>query len=96
MSSNIGQNYPYSSETDEQRSAAVASAFAAHEGLEERVSAETTPLGQNPPAENGAAVKFWTWVCHACIEGRLHIAGYALDRHALYTVCDNCGRTFLR
>lgn len=96
MSSNVSQNYPYSSESDEDRAAAVAKAFADNEGLEEKVAAETSPLGENPPAENGAPVKWWTWVCHACISGRLHIAGYARDRHALYTVCDGCGGTFLR
>lgn len=96
MSANVSQNYPYSSETDEERAAAVAAAFGAHEGLEERVAAEVTPLGDVEPAENGAPVKWWTWVCPACIEGRLHIAGYLRDRHGLYTVCDACGSTFAR
>jgi transposase-like protein len=48
------------------------------------------------PAENGAAMKWWIWVCPACIEGRLHVAGYSRDRHGLYTVCDRCGSTFAR
>ena len=96
MSSNISQSYPYSSESDADRAAAVASAFAANEGLEGRVADESTPLGEEPPSENAAPVKWWVWVCHKCLEGRLHVAGYARDRHALYTVCDGCGGTFLR
>ncbi|MEX1295632.1 MAG: hypothetical protein AB1Z67_05620 [Candidatus Limnocylindrales bacterium] len=96
MSSNVSQNYPYSSETDEQREAAVAATFEANEGLADRVAAESKPLAENPPAENGAPVKWWTWVCPSCIEGRLHIAGYLLDRHGLYVVCDGCGSTFAR
>ncbi len=96
MSSNVSQNYPYSSETDEQRDAAVAGAFAANEDLADRVSAESKSLGENPPGENGAPVKWWIWVCPKCIEGRLHVAGYLLDRHGLYVVCDGCGSTFAR
>jgi rubrerythrin len=96
VSSNVSQSYPYSSESDEDRVRAISTAYAAVEGLEERVGEESQPLGDNPAAENGAPVKWWTWVCPKCIEGRLHVAGYALDRHALYTVCDGCGSTFLR
>ncbi len=96
MSSNVSQNYPYSHEQEADRAAAVAAALAAHDGLEEKVAAESTPLGEVQPADHGAPVTWWIWVCHTCIEGRLHVAGYAADRHALYTVCDHCGGTFLR
>ena len=96
MSSNVSQNYPYSSESDEQRDAAIAAAFAANEGLADRVAAESKPLGEDAPAANGAPMKWWTWVCPKCIEGRLHVAGYLLDRHGLYVVCDGCGSTFAR
>jgi len=96
VSSNVSQNYPYSSESDEERAGAISAAYEAVEGLADRVGEESTPLGDNPPGENGAPVKWWTWVCPKCIEGRLHVAGYARDRHALYTVCDSCGSTFLR
>ena len=96
MSSNISQSYPYSSESDEERAAAVAATFAANEGLQETVGAETKPLGESEPGENGAPMKWWIWVCPTCVEGRLHVAGYARDRHGLYTVCDGCGSTFLR
>jgi hypothetical protein len=92
VSSNIGQNYPYSSETEPQRAAAVRRALDAHEGLSERIAAETTPLGEVDPAE-----RWWVWVCPADeAVGRLHVAGYALEHHALYVVCDTCGKTFLR
>lgn len=96
MSSNVSQSYPYSSESDEERARAIGAAYEDNEGLEERVGSESKPLGENPPGENGAPVKWWTWVCPKCIEGRLHVAGYALDRHGLFTVCDGCGSTFLR
>ena len=96
MSSNVSQNYPYSSESNEERAAAVSAAFEANEGLKDQVAGEATPLGEVVPGENGAAVKWWTWVCPKCIEGRLHVAGYLLDRHGLYTVCDGCGSTYAR
>ena len=96
MSSNVSQNYPYSSESEEERAAAVSQALAGSEGLVDRISAESKPLGEAAPAENGAPPKWWIWVCPKCIEGRLHVAGFAVDRHALYTVCDQCRSTFLR
>jgi hypothetical protein len=96
VSSHISQSYPYSSESEADRAAAVAAAFAANDGLEDRVTAETTPLGEVTAADHGAPEAWWTWVCHACIEGRLHVAGYARDRHALYTVCDHCGSAVTR
>jgi rubrerythrin len=96
VSSNISQNYPYSSETDAERAAAVAATFAAHDGLEARIAESSTAL--EPPADDGtgAPARRWTWVCPACIEGRLHIAGYQLDGHGLVAVCDRCGRDFRR
>lgn len=97
MSSNVSQSYPYSSESDEQRVAAVAAALAAFEGLADRIRAESMPLGEPSPAENGAPATWWTWVCpKGDATGRLHVAGYARERHALVTVCDTCGATFLR
>jgi len=96
VSSNVSQNYPYSSESEAARAAAVTAAFSANEGLQEKVEAESTPLGDVQPADHGAPVTWWIWVCHACIVGRLHVAGYARDRHAVYTVCDKCGQTSLR
>lgn len=96
MSSNVSQSYPYSSESEDERAAAVAKTFADNEGLEDKVAAETTALDATTPGENGAPVKCWTWVCPKCVEGRLHIAGYNRDRHGLYTVCDGCGSAFSR
>jgi hypothetical protein len=96
VSSNIGQNYPYASETEAQRAAAVDKALATFEGLGERVSTETTPLGGRVDDDVGEP-RYWVWVCpeHE-YTGRLHVAGYARERHAVYTVCDTCGKTFLR
>jgi hypothetical protein len=90
MTSNVGQNYPYSSETDADRASRVRAVLDAHAGLAEVVSAETTPLD---PQE-----RWWTWKCPTpgC-HGILHAAGYARDLHAVYVVCDGeCGKTFLR
>jgi hypothetical protein len=97
VTSNVSQSYPYSSETEDQRAAAVAKALADFEGLADRVRSESTPLGSPVPGENGAPVTWWTWVCpKGDASGRLHVAGYARERHALLTVCDTCGATFLR
>ena len=92
MSSNIGQNYPYGVETEPERAAAVAQAFERFPELEEKVAAESTPLGQVDPDE-----RWWVWVCPiGDFSGRLHVAGYAREAHATYTVCPECGATFLR
>lgn len=92
MTSNVAQNYPYGSETEAERAAAIEHAEGAFEGLQERIAAETTPLGE---ADEGG--RWWIWVCPMDdFTGRLHAAGYARERHAVYTVCDTCGRSFLR
>lgn len=90
MTSNVGQNYPYSSETESQRAATIAQLLASREGLKDKLAAETTPLDENP--------RWWLWKCPTpgC-RGLLHAAGYAHDLHAVYVVCDGtCGKTFLR
>ena len=92
MSSNVGQNYPYSSETEPERRAAVEAAFERFEGLRDAVAKETTPLGDVP-----ADQRWFVYVCpDGDFSGRLHAAGYPAERHGLYTVCDTCGKTFLR
>ena len=89
MSSNIAQNYPYSSESEEERATQVAAAVAAHDGLAEKVKGEALAL----PSEG----RWWVWKCptEGCA-GLLHSAGYARDARAVYTVCDTCGGTYLR
>jgi hypothetical protein len=97
MSTNISQNYPYSSETEVDRRASVAAALARFDGLPAKVAAETTPLEAPEITDVGSATRWWTWVCPKHdFTGRLHVAGFAIERHALYTVCDTCGETFLR
>jgi hypothetical protein len=94
VSTDIAQNYPSGSETEAEREAVVERTLATFDGLREKVRAEATPL--DGPSESG---RRWVWVCTAQapdFSGRLHVAGYARDRHALYVVCDTCGRTFLR
>jgi hypothetical protein len=90
MTSNVGQNYPYSSESESERAAAIARLIAEREGLTEQIAAETTPLDSRD--------RWWTWKCptKGC-PGILHVAGYARDLHAVFVVCDGtCGKTFLR
>jgi hypothetical protein len=90
VTSNVGQNYPYTSETDAQRVAAISSLVAAREGLAETIAAEASP-----PDEQA---RWWVWKCPTpgCT-GLLHTAGYARDAHAVFTVCDgSCAKTFLR
>ncbi len=90
MTSNVGQSYPYSSETDAERAARIASLVAAREGLADKLEAETTALDERE--------RWWTWKCpSAGCPGFLHVAGYAHDLHAVYVVCDGtCAKTFLR
>ena len=90
MTSNVGQNYPYSSETESDRAARVTALVEDREGLKDKLAAETTPLDDRD--------RWWTWKCptKGC-PGILHAAGYARDLHAVYVVCDGtCGQTFLR
>ena len=90
MTSNVGQNYPYSSETDGDRMVTLKRLLASRDGLSATIEAETTPLDEND--------RWWVWKCptKGC-PGLLHAAGYALDKHAVFVVCDGtCGKTFLR
>jgi hypothetical protein len=90
LSSNISQNYPYTSETDFERAAKIATLLKSRKDLAAKLAAETTPLDTNE--------RWWVWKCPTpgC-PGLLHVAGYAAEKHALYVVCDGtCGKTFLR
>ena len=91
MSSNVGQNYPYTSETEADRAAVIAGLVARRSDLGQQIQAETTPL-------DGEDERQWVWKCPtAGCDGLLHVAGFARDLHALYVVCDGiCGKTFLR
>jgi hypothetical protein len=90
VTSNVGQNYPYTSETAAERSAAVERLVGARDGLADRIAAESTPLDENE--------RWWVWKCPTpgC-PGLLHAAGYARDNHAVFVVCDGtCAKTYLR
>jgi len=90
MTSNVGQSYPYSSETEADRASRIAALVEDRDGLKDKLEAETTPLDPKD--------RWWTWKCptRGC-PGILHAAGYARDLHAVYVVCDGtCGQTFLR
>ena len=93
MSSNVGQNYPYTSQSGAERARAVGAIIETHPELADKIAAETTSI--DPTDGND---RWWVWKCptKGC-PGFLHVAGYALDKHALYVVCDGtCALTFLR
>jgi hypothetical protein len=90
VTSNVGQNYPYSSESEAERTAVIARLVSEREGLGATLAAESTPLA--------ADERWWVWKCptKGC-PGLLHAAGYAVEKHAVYVVCDGtCAKTFLR
>ena len=89
MTSNVGQNYPYTSETEADRAAAIGRLVQART-ISGQDRTETTPLDVNE--------RWWVWKCPTTgCAGLLHAAGYAADKHAVYVVCDGtCGKTFLR
>jgi len=87
VTSNISQSYPYSSETEAERAAALEALLAAHEGLAATLAAASTPLD--------ASDHWWTYH-HAGCGGTLHVAGYGREQHAVVTVCDRCATTALR
>ena len=90
MTSNVGQSYPYTSETEATRNDVVGRLVAAREDLATTIKAETTPLDAND--------RWWVWKCptKGCA-GLLHAAGYSRDKHAVFVVCDgSCAKTFLR
>jgi hypothetical protein len=90
VTSNVGQSYPYTSESEADRAAAIEQLSGAREDLAGKLEAETTPLDDNE--------RWWVWKCPtAGCPGLLHAAGYARDLHAVYVVCDGtCAKTFLR
>ncbi len=96
MTSNVAQSYPYTTETEAQRAAAIAHAVGQFDGLADKISAETDSLPDLGPDEPGRPHRSWVFVCPAHISGRLHVAGYAKERHAMYAVCDEGGETYLR
>jgi hypothetical protein len=90
VTSNVGQNYPYTSESASERAERVAKLISEREGLAATLAEQSTPLDEND--------RWWVWKCptKGC-PGLLHAAGYARDLHALFVVCDGtCGKTFLR
>jgi hypothetical protein len=90
VTSNVAQSYPYTSESESSRAAAIAALVSTRAGLDATLAAETTPLGEGD--------RWWVWKCPTpgC-PGLLHAAGYARDLHAVFVVCDgSCARTFLR
>jgi hypothetical protein len=97
VTSNIAQNYPYTSETEAERAARIASILEARPELAAKLETETTPpTAATTPLD--AQERWWVWKCPTpgC-PGLLHVAGYAAEKHALYVVCDGtCGKTFLR
>lgn len=90
MTSNVAQNYPYSSESEADRAATIDRLVSEREELKATIDGGSTPLdGQD---------RWWVYKCptRGC-PGLLHAAGYAADKHAVFVVCDGtCGKTYLR
>ena len=89
MSSNLGQNYPYASESESDRAAAVDRMLSARPELASKVQSESIPGPKEP--------RSWVWKCPtpAC-SGLLHVAGFARNVRGVYALCDTCGATYLR
>jgi len=90
MTSNVSQNYPYSSETEGERAGTIARLVAERPDLADKLAADASAVDEQD--------RWWTWKCPSkgC-PGLLHAAGYALEKHAVYVVCDGtCTKTFLR
>jgi len=90
VTSNVSQNYPYSSESETDRSAVIARLLAERETLAATLASESSPVD--------AQDRWWVWKCptKGC-PGLLHAAGYAIEKHAVFVVCDGtCAKTFLR
>ena len=96
MTSNVAQSYPYTSETEAVRSAAIVAATDRFPGLADTIAANSQPLPDEGPAEPGQPHRSWVFVCPRHVTGRLHVAGFARELHALFTVCDEGGETYLR
>jgi hypothetical protein len=96
LTSNVAQSYPYTTETEADRATAIARTLDRFSDLGEKIAAESEPLPDPGPAEPGRPHRSWVFVCPKHINGRLHVGGYARERHALYTVCDEGGETYLR
>ena len=47
MTSNVGQNYPYTSETEHERAQAIERLVGERDGLGDTISGEATPLDDN-------------------------------------------------
>src|SRR2546423_873468 len=67
LTSNVGQNYPYTSESEAQRVAVIGRLLAERADLGPKISAETTPFAESAadPADEGDDVdeRWWVWKC---------------------------------
>ncbi len=96
MSSNVAQSYPYTTETESERALKIAALTEQFDGLRDKIAAESEPVAYDDPEEPGRPNRMWVFVCPKHVSGRLHVAGYARERHALFAVCDEGGETYLR
>jgi hypothetical protein len=96
LSSNVAQSYPYSTETEAERASVIEQLSDQFEGLRDKIFAESEPLTYDQPDEPGRPNRTWVFVCPRHVSARLHVAGYARERHALFVVCDEGGETYLR
>ena len=97
MTSNVAQSYPYTTRPRPSAAAIVARAIGqVRQASRTRSPPRAEPLPDQGPDEPGRPHRSWVFVCPKHVIGRLHVAGFARERHALFTVCDEGGETYLR
>ena len=96
MTSNVAQSYPYTTETEADRADTIQRLIGQFDGLADKIAAESEPLTYDDAGEPGRPNRSWVFVCPKHVDARLHVAGFARERRALYTVCDESGETYLR
>ena len=96
MSSNVAQSYPYTTETESERALKIAGADGAVRWPARQDRGRERAVAYDDPEEPGRPNRMWVFVCPKHVSGRLHVAGYARERHALFAVCDEGGETYLR
>ena len=90
MTSNVGQSYPYTSESEAERAARDRGAGGRARGPRGDARCRDHPARRERPLVG-------LEVPDAGCPGLLHAAGYARDLHAVFVVCDGtCAKTFLR
>ena len=74
VSSNVGQNYPYTSESGAERAQAVAKIIEAHPELADKIAAETTPLEPSDGRDRWWVFKVPDWLVAVRVSSMTRLA----------------------